>query len=135
MPCRPGIGRPLLFVLLPLLLTACGDSTPSSAPRSRDDLVLATASVSTVPRYYTAPGSVIADERVQLSSRISGFIRKLAVREGDLIREGQVLVEIDPSDVEGAVRRATAARASAQADLADARVDVDKFTALTKTGA
>ena len=31
--------------------------------------------------------------------------------------------------------RATAARASAQADLADARVDVDKFTALTKTGA
>ena len=135
MPCRPGMGRPLLLVLLPLVLTACSDSTPQSLPRSRDDLELATAVVSAVPRYYTVPGSVISDERVQLSSRISGFIRKLAVREGELVREGQVLVEIDPSDVEGAVRRANAARASAQADLADARVDVDKFTALTKTGA
>ena len=101
---RPGMGRPLLFVLLPLLLAACGDSTPQSVPRSRDDLVLTSANLSTVPRYYTAPGSVLADERVQLSSRISGFIRKLAVREGDTVREGQVLVEIDPSDVEALTR-------------------------------
>ena len=135
MPCRPGIGRWLPVVLLPLALTGCSDSTPQAARSSRSDLELATAVLSTVPRYYTVPGSVISDERVQLSSRISGFIRKLAAREGDRVREGQVLVEIDPSDVEGAVRRATAARASAQADLADARVDVDKFTALTKTGA
>ncbi len=135
MPARPGMGRRLLILLLPLVLTACGDSTPQPVPRSRGDLELATVAVSSVPRYYTMPGSVISDERVQLSSRISGFIRKLAVREGDPVREGQVLVEIDPSDVEGAVRRASAALASAQADLADARVDVDKFTALTKTGA
>jgi pyruvate/2-oxoglutarate dehydrogenase complex dihydrolipoamide acyltransferase (E2) component len=79
------------------------------------------AQVRTVPRYYTVPGSVIADERVQLSSRISGFIRKLAGREGEVVREGQVVVEIDPSDVEGAVQRAAAALASARADLADAR--------------
>lgn len=135
MPRRPGTGRWLLVVLLPLALTACSDSTPQAARSSRSDLELAAAVVSTVPRYYTVPGSVISDERVQLSSRISGFIRKLAVREGDLVREGQVLVQIDPSDVDGAVRRATAARASAQADLADARVDVDKFTALTGSGA
>jgi len=135
MPGRPGMGRRLLVLLLPAALTACGHSTSPSAPRSRGDLELATVAVSSVPRYYTVPGSVISDERVQLSSRISGFIRKLAVREGDLVRDGQVLVEIDPSDVEGAVRRANAALASAQADLADARVDVDKFTALTKTGA
>ncbi len=128
-------GGRLLAVLLPCMLVACDGSPPASPVRTRSDLELATAAVSPVPRYYTVPGSVISDERVQLSSRISGFIRKLAVREGDLVREGQVLVEIDPSDVEGAVSRATAARASAQADLADARVDVDKFTALTRTGA
>lgn len=131
----PGTGQRLLVLLFPLVLTACGDSTQQVAPRVRDDLELAVASISTVPRYYTVPGSVIADERVQLSSRISGFIRKLAVREGDPVRDGQVLVEIDPADVEGAVRQASAARASANADLADARVDVDKFIALTKTGA
>ncbi len=131
---RPGIGRQLCVWALPLVLAACGDTAPQAPTRSRSDLELAIVAVSTVPRYYTVPGSVIADERVQLSSRISGFIRKLAVHEGDLVHEGQVLVEIDPADVDGAVRRATAARASAQADLADARVDVDKFAALAGTG-
>ena len=105
------------------------------AARTHADVELAVAEVHALPRYYTVPGSVIADERVQLSSRISGFIRKLAAREGEVVNEGQVLVEIDPSDVEGAVQRAAAALASARADLADARVDVDKFTALTRTGA
>lgn len=134
-PGRPGIGCRLLLCLLPLWLAGCGQDSASPVPRVRSDLELADATVRTVPRYYTVPGSVIADERVQLSSRISGFIRKLAVREGEVVREGQVLVEIDPSDVDGAVQRAAAALASARADLADARVDVDKFTALTRRGA
>jgi RND family efflux transporter MFP subunit len=132
---RPGTGCRLLVLALSLLLSACGQEPSAPAVRSRTDLELDVASVGRVPRYYTVPGSVIADERVQLSSRISGFIRKLAAREGEPVRQGQVLVEIDPADVEGAVQRADAALASARADLADARVDVDKFTALTKTGA
>jgi RND family efflux transporter MFP subunit len=132
---RPWIGCRLLVLVLPLCLAGCGDGPAAQQQRTRTDLQLAEATVRPVPRYYTVPGSVIADERVQLSSRISGFIRKLAVREGDVVREGQVLVEIDPADVEGAVQRAAASVASAEADLADARVDVDKFTALTKTGA
>lgn len=132
---RPGIGCRLLVFLVPLCLAACGDSSSVPSSRVRTDLQLADATVRVTPRYYTVPGSVIADERVQLSSRISGFIRKLAVREGEVVREGQLLVEIDPADVEGAVRRAAASVASARADLADARVDVDKFTSLTRSGA
>lgn len=132
---RPWIGCRLLVWVLPVCLAACGDGADLPAPRTRTDIAFDEASVREVPRYYTVPGSVIADERVQLSSRISGFIRKLAVREGEVVREGQVLVEIDPADVDGAVQRAAASVASARADLADARVDVDKFTALTKTGA
>ncbi|MDD3651803.1 efflux RND transporter periplasmic adaptor subunit [Immundisolibacter sp.] len=129
------MGRRLLLPLIPVMLVACGKQASVPAPRDRTDLVVDQATMTVVPRHYTVPGGVIADERVQLSSRISGFIRRLAVREGEPVREGQVLVEIDPSEVEGAVRRAAAALASAKADLADARVDVEKFTALTRTGA
>ncbi len=134
-PGRPGMGCRLLALLMPLWLIACGGQTPPPEPRVHEGLELQAIGTGPVPRYYSVPGSVIADERVQLSSRISGFIRRLAVREGDPVREGQVLVEIDPADVEGAVLRAEAAVASAQAELADARVDVEKFTALTRTGA
>jgi RND family efflux transporter MFP subunit len=132
---RPGIGCRLLIMLVPLALAGCGRDAALTPPRERSDLDLAAATVRAVPRYYTVPGSVIADERVQLSSRISGFIRKLAVREGEVVRDGQVLVEIDPADVEGGVQRAAASLSSAKADLADARVDVEKFTSLTRTGA
>lgn len=115
-------------------LTGCGqDPAPTpSAPRWH----VASASVqrTVVPRDYAVPGSVIADDRVQISSRISGFIKTLAVREGDSVRTGQVLVEIDPADVVGAISRAQAALRSAEADLADARVDVGKFTALAASG-
>lgn len=134
-PGRPGIGCRLLALLLPLWLVGCAEQTPSPSPQVHQGLNLHTVDETSVPRYYAVPGSVIADERVQLSSRISGFIRRLSVREGDPVREGQVVVEIDPADVDGAVRRAEAAVESAQAELADARVDVDKFTALTSTGA
>lgn len=131
----PCFGRRLLFALIPVMLIACGKQASVPVPRQRAELAVGQATVTVVPRHYTVPGGVIADERVQLSSRISGFIRKLAAREGEPVRAGQVLVEIDPSDVEGAVQRAAAALASAKADLADARVDVEKFTALTRTGA
>jgi membrane fusion protein, multidrug efflux system len=124
-------------VMLALLAGACHSPEPDVAPPSQAThrVTLAPVAQRPVARYYTVPGSVISDERVQLSSRISGFIKHLAVREGDRVKRGQVLVRIDPADVAGAIERASAALESAQADLADATADVRKFAALAATGA
>lgn len=131
---RPG--RRWAALLLPLVLGACHNGeTPAPPPPASHTVRVATVQRQAVPREYTVPGSVISDERVQLSSRISGFIKTLAAREGDRVRVGDVLVQIDAADVAGAIERAGAALASAEADLADARDDVRKFAALAGTGA
>lgn len=83
---------------------------------------------------YRVPGQVVADDRVQIASRISGFIQNVPVREGDRVVAGDLLVSIDPADVDGAVRRSEAALASARTDLADARRDVSQFSTLLEQG-
>ncbi|MEC9341789.1 MAG: efflux RND transporter periplasmic adaptor subunit, partial [Pseudomonadota bacterium] len=63
-----------------------------------------------------------------------GFIQEVTVREGDRIAAGDLLVAIDPADVNGEIRRREAALESARADLADARRDVTQFTTLLDQG-
>lgn len=51
-----------------------------------------------VPAYYLTSGTVASDHRVSMSSRLSGYIRDMKVREGDRVKAGQVLLHIDPVD-------------------------------------
>lgn len=130
---RSAVGRAAGTLLLGL--AGCHGGDDPGVPLSATHRVTAgTVTRMEVPREYAVPGSVVSDERVQLSSRISGFIKDIAVREGDHVGFGQVLVQVDPADVAGAIERAQAALSSAQADLADAEDDVRKFAALAKTG-
>jgi len=80
------------------------------------------------------PGTVAADDRIQLSSRITGFIQSISVREGDKVRRGDLLIEIDSADVDGAIRVGAAALESARTDLEDAQRDVAKYSELARQG-
>jgi membrane fusion protein (multidrug efflux system) len=61
---------------------------------------------------------------IQVSSRISGQVAKVDVEENQLVKAGDVIAELDPSDYEVAVENAEAALASAQANAAAADVNV-----------
>ncbi len=82
-----------------------------------------TLRVSDVPENYITSGVVSSDHRVAISSRISGYIRSLLVREGDLVKKGQILVRVDPVN-------ATQSLAQARADFADARTDMERYRKL-----
>jgi len=81
-----------------------------------------------VPAYYTTSGTVTSDHRVSISSRLSGYIRELTVREGDQVKAGQILVRVDPVDAKQALIQA-------KADLADAEADLNRYKELFKSGA
>jgi len=61
---------------------------------------------------------------IQVSSRIAGQILKVDVEENQLVKKGDPIAELDPSDYEVAVENAEAALASANANAAAARVAV-----------
>src|SRR6476661_8977993 len=66
----------------------------------------------------TASGQVQPHTKVDISADISGRIVRLAVHEGDIVTKGQFLLQIDPSQYQASVERATAALASARAQEA-----------------
>lgn len=126
-------------LLLLGLLTACQDSTldsgakPVSEPRR---LALPTAVVQTadIPDLYSVPGTVASDDRIELTSRVIGFIQRLEVREGQRVAKGDVLVRIDPAEIDEAIRQAQAGLSAARKDWTDAGQDVGKYTTLAERG-
>lgn len=128
---------PRLGLTLALLmsLSACKQQQQQQQAKSATAGQILTVSVTKVrleevPRYYSVTGSVKADERIQISSRITGYIQKIAVHEGDKVRKGAILVEIDPTDTEAAIRRGEAAVRSATTTLADAERDAERSAEL-----
>jgi len=110
-------------------LTACSDE-PAQKTTNHPTATAQTMIVQqqAVPAYYTTSGIVTSDHRVSISSRLSGYIRELTVREGDQVKAGQILVRVDPVDAKQALIQA-------KADLADAEADLNRYKELFKSGA
>jgi HlyD family secretion protein len=73
----------------------------------------------------SASGKIQAKRFVNMSAVQMGRVTRLAVEEGDRVKAGQFLLEIDPNSLRGTVERGEAAVAGAQAGLAQARVNVE----------
>lgn len=76
----------------------------------------------------TASGQVQPVTKVDVAADISGRIVRLAVKEGDLVKRGQFLLEIDPAQYQAAVQRSEAAVASAKASVAQAKANLEQAT-------
>ena len=74
----------------------------------------------------TASGQVQPRSKVDLSADITGKIVRLAVREGDVVTQGQFLLQIDPEQYEAALQRARAAQSSARAQEAQALANYEQ---------
>src|SRR2546426_5094175 len=71
----------------------------------------------------TASGKIQPKKKVDISADITGRITKLAVREGDLVSNGQFLLQIDPTIYDANLQRAQALLSAAQAGGVQARAD------------
>jgi HlyD family secretion protein len=74
----------------------------------------------------TASGKIQPKKKVDISADITGRITQIAVREGDLVREGQFLLQIDPTVYEANLQRAQALWSAAQAGAVQARANRDQ---------
>ena len=64
---------------------------------------------------YTAPARVVAKYQVNVEARIDGYLQRSYFKEGDYVRAGQVLFEIEPQEYQYAVQQARANVRSARA--------------------
>uniref|UniRef100_UPI002182584E biotin/lipoyl-binding protein n=1 Tax=Pseudomonas chlororaphis TaxID=587753 RepID=UPI002182584E len=90
---------PIAACLLPLFLTACGDSSTVEDPRTQAPLVRSSAvqGASGVSRSFT--GVVAARVQGDLGFRVSGKILERLVDTGQTVKRGQPLMRLDPVDL------------------------------------
>ena len=81
----------------------------------------------------TASGTVQAKRFVNISAVPMGTVTRLAVEEGDRVKTGQFLLEIDPNALRGTVQRGEASVAAAQAGLAQSKVNVETARATSRS--
>ena len=74
----------------------------------------------------TSSGRIEAKRSVDVTADITGRITSIAVHEGDMVRQGQLLLQIDPFQYTAALKRAEALLASSEAGLVQARANRDQ---------
>jgi HlyD family secretion protein len=74
----------------------------------------------------TASGQVRPQTKVDVASDVSGKITKLSIKEGQIVTQGQFLLQIDPAQAQANVQRAEAAVASSKAQLAQSQANLDQ---------
>lgn len=79
-------------------------------------------------------GTVQATNSVVVRSRVDGQIEKVAFEEGQMLHEGDLLVQIDAAPFQAAVHQAVAKLAQDQASLINAKQDLERTTILSKQG-
>jgi membrane fusion protein, multidrug efflux system len=97
-------------------------------------VVVATATKGDLPVFYNGLGSVTAYNTVTVRSRIDGQLQKVAFTEGQLVKAGDVLAEIDPRPYQVQLDQAQGALAKDVAQRKDAEVNFERYKLLFKEG-
>lgn len=122
--------RIVLFAFCLALLSSCGKKgfDMGGAP----ECAVQTLQPATVNLTSSYPATIKGKQDVEIRPQVSGFITKVCVDEGSMVRKGQVLFIIDPTQYEAAARSAKAAVATAEAAVSTQQITVDNKRALNK---
>jgi multidrug efflux system membrane fusion protein len=93
------------------------------------------ATVGNVPKYLDGVGTVRALNMVTVRSQVDGTIIHINFREGQDVKAGDVLVQIDPRTYQAQLDQAVAKRALDEAQLSNAKVDLERYANLVKATA
>jgi multidrug efflux system membrane fusion protein len=95
-------------------------------------VVAVPAQVGDVPIVIDALGTVVPTQTVAVKSRVAGLLEKVHFKEGDLVKEGQLLAEIDPRELKVQLAQAEGQLARDRAQLENARLDLRRYETLFK---
>jgi multidrug efflux system membrane fusion protein len=109
-------------------LLACGKKAPP--PPQAVPVTVGKAELRTVPYVLQANGMVEPMQTVQIQPQVGGLITKILFKEGDDVKEGQPLFEIDPRTYQASLQQAQAVVERDRAQLASANSDVSRYGAL-----
>ncbi|HZQ19745.1 MAG TPA: MdtA/MuxA family multidrug efflux RND transporter periplasmic adaptor subunit [Terriglobales bacterium] len=121
-----------VLCLLPAAFTAC--STSNSNPRAARanatqavQVTVASARKQDLPIYLTGLGSIQAYYTVSVKSRVDGQLVDVRFKEGQFVKQGELLAVIDPRPYQVALEQAQAQSFKDQASLRDAKLNYQRY--------
>lgn len=115
------------------LLVACGAKKADGPPPAAAVLVSAPLQRDIVD-WDEFVGRFEAIEQVEVRPRVSGYIQSVGFRDGEIVKKGQLLFVIDPRPYQAALAQTRADLASAEAQAANAKVELERAQTLLGKG-
>ena len=106
---------------------AIGAQAPALVP-----VTVAQVKKADFPVYLNGLGAVEPYQTVLIRSRVDGAIVKIAFRQGQMVKQGDVLVQVDPRPYQAALDQAQAKRTQDEASLRDAQLNLQRYADLAK---
>jgi multidrug efflux system membrane fusion protein len=134
-----GVILACVFAVLSVSLIGCSSSDPAKrqaqAATSRPvSVAVAPVQQQDMPVYLSGLGSVTAFNTANIKSRVDGQIMQVLVREGQTVRQGELLIEIDARPFEVQLEQAQAQLSRDQAQLGDVKLNLERDTELIPSG-
>ncbi|KIX15149.1 efflux RND transporter periplasmic adaptor subunit [Dethiosulfatarculus sandiegensis] len=130
---QPSLLMALAFLIL---LTGCNEETqPGAMARPAPKVDLHTVEAVSYTSSTELPGRIAARRVAEVRARVAGIVLSRNFKEGSVVKEGQLLFQIDPAPFEAALARAKASLATAEASLFEAREVVNRYKSLVEVGA
>jgi membrane fusion protein, multidrug efflux system len=131
--------RVTLIVAIPVLIALLGwwlwPKHPVSAPAAAVPVNAGHATLLDFPIRLAAVGTVQALNTVDVKVRVDGQLARVAFTEGQDVKAGQLLAQLDQGPLTAQLRQAEAAQRKDQASLDNARLDLARFSKLVGVGA
>lgn len=125
----------LIFVLLPEYVGAeKKDQAPTQPPPAPEVTVIMIVPRDT-PVAIEFVGKTVSSRRVEIRSRVEGFLEKRLYTEGSMVQEGDVLFQMDPKPFQADLRAARAELAQQQARLETAEANLTRVKPLAEKNA
>lgn len=110
-------------------------STPAKMPAPPIPVVTGEVGQEDFPIIHEGIGTVQAYNTVTIRARVDGTLQEVLFQEGQDVKAGDVLEVIDPRPFKAALDQAVATKAKDEAQLANARLDLDRYIKLAETSA
>jgi len=134
------IGGAAIFALVAIgviLWLRVEEPVPQAAAQTASPAIPVTAgtvAIEDVPVFLHGIGTVQAYNSVAIKSRVDGQIVRVDFKEGQDVKEGDPLFQIDPRSYQAAVDQAQAAKQKDEANLAGAQADLERYEKLLTPG-